>query len=128
MITIPLTDNIEKSQSVGHRNVTPTDLAGPHVTQCKTGYPECNIKLGKRNLSCLKMGDGTGQTHIHCVFQRMLEDKSSTPGIFLSHSSIDGSAANQCGSNNHVVSLSLRPRMKEIKSHFCSAPSNETFT
>ena len=35
MITIQLTDNIEKPQSVGHRNVTPTDLAGPQLLNAK---------------------------------------------------------------------------------------------
>ena len=56
MITIQLTDNIEKSQSVGHRNVTPTDLAGPHVTQCKKGTPERKHKTREKKSITLKDG------------------------------------------------------------------------
>ena len=41
MITIQLTDNREITKCWP----VPTDLAGPRVTQCKTGSPERNIYI-----------------------------------------------------------------------------------
>ena len=57
-------------------------------------------------------------THPLTFSKRCTRIRARPAGIFFSHSSIDGSATNRCGSNKHVVSLSLWPRMKEINHSF----------